>query len=73
MKYESLRRLAGIIMSNITDAVCEDLKARSEAGLAKYRTTMDRQDLTRKQWLQHLYEELLDAAQYTKKLIMECE
>ena len=58
-------------MSQITDSIINDLKQRSETGFAKYGTTMDRNDLTRKQWLQHLYEELLDAAQYTKKLIME--
>lgn len=58
-------------MSQVTDSVIEDLKRRSEVGLSKYGVTMDRKDLAHKQWLQHLYEELLDAAQYTKKLIIE--
>jgi len=60
-------------MSKITQMVMDDLESRSAIGFTKYGTTMDRTDLTRKQWLQHLYEELLDAAQYTKKLIVECE
>lgn len=49
--------------------VAQDVMMRAASGLAKYGTTMDRTDLTREQWLQHLYEELLDAAVYTKKLI----
>lgn len=58
-------------MSKVTDSVIEDLKRRPEVGFNKYGTTMDRKDLTNQQWLQHLYEELLDAAQYTKKLMVE--
>ena len=34
-----------------------------------YGTTMDREDLTREEWMNHLYEELLDASLYLKKLI----
>ena len=30
---------------------------------------MDREDLTREEWMTHLYEELLDASLYLKKLI----
>ena len=30
---------------------------------------MDREDLTREEWMNHLYEELLDASLYLKKLI----
>ena len=40
------------------------LLERSLAGLQKYGTTTERGDLTLKQWLQHLLEELLDAANY---------
>lgn len=50
-------------------SVMEDLNSRSILGLKKYKTTLDREDLTRKQWLQHAYEECLDQANYLKKLI----
>jgi len=55
----------------IVDEVRGDLLARSQVGLRKYKVGLDRTDLTRKQWLQHMYEELLDAALYTKRLIKE--
>jgi len=53
----------------IVQSVQADLQARSERGMAKYGTTLDRTDLTQKEWLQHAYEEALDFALYLKKLI----
>jgi hypothetical protein len=53
----------------VVASVREDLLQRSQIGLAKYGTGLNRTDLSDKQWLQHLYEELLDAALYTKRLI----
>jgi len=53
----------------IVQSVQDDLQARSERGMAKYGTTLDRTDLTQKEWLQHAYEEALDFALYLKKLI----
>jgi hypothetical protein len=50
-------------------SVIEDLNSRSILGVNKYRTTLDRKDLSRKDWLQHAYEECLDQANYLKKLI----
>jgi len=49
----------------ITEAVIEDLKSRSERGIKKYNTTLDQNN--KDDYMNHLYEELLDAAQYTKK------
>lgn len=40
------------------------LLERSLVGLQKYGVTTERDDLTLEQWLQHLLEELLDAANY---------
>lgn len=51
------------------EAVREDLLARSERGLAKYGVSLERSDLTQRGWMQHLYEELLDAALYVKRLM----
>ena len=55
----------------IVAAVQADLGVRSALGQAKYRTTLARTDLSPQQWLQHLYEELLDAACYVKRLSSE--
>lgn len=44
------------------------LLARMETGYKKYGTTTDRTDLGLMQWLQHLQEELLDAAVYVERL-----
>lgn len=51
----------------ITVAVMEDLKARADRGVQKYTTTLEENN--HDDFLNHLYEELLDAAQYTKKEI----
>ena len=58
-----------VTMSKLVDEVISDLKHRELKGVETYNTTMDRTDLTQQEWLQHLYEELLDASLYTKKLI----
>ena len=55
--------------SVILASVIEDLRRRETKGLETYGTTMDREDLTREEWMTHLYEELLDASLYLKKLI----
>jgi hypothetical protein len=44
------------------------LLARSESGHRKYGTTTDRTDIDLAGWLQHLQEELLDAAVYVERL-----
>jgi hypothetical protein len=55
---------------SIVNAVCEDLKKRSAVGIKKYGTTLDRKDLSLKDWLQHAYEENADQLQYLKKCIV---
>lgn len=57
------------IDKKVVASVSDDLFKRQDVGIAKYGTTVDRQDLTREQWLQHMYEELLDGAVYAKKLL----
>jgi hypothetical protein len=58
-------------MSKIENQVIAKIQARAELGRQKYGTTMERKDLTFRQWVQHLQEELLDAAIYAEKLIDE--
>jgi len=50
---------------NITNQVIEDLKSRAERGYKKYNTTLGENN--KDNYMNHLYEELLDAAQYVKK------
>lgn len=48
--------------------VIDLMLARSRRGYDKYGTTTERKDLTLPEWLQHLQEELLDAAIYVEVL-----
>jgi hypothetical protein len=56
-------------MSRILYSIIDDLLEREEKGLKEYGTTMDRTDLSERDWLQHAYEEALDLAIYLKKII----
>jgi hypothetical protein len=49
----------------ITNQVIDDLKSRAERGYKKYNTTLNGNN--KDDYMNHLYEELLDAAQYIKK------
>ena len=60
-------------MKDTEMTVCEDILDRQEKGIAKYGTTVAENKLTRKQWLQHAYEECLDQAVYIKRLLQEME
>lgn len=58
---------------SVVEAVKNDLTERSNTGIEKYHNTLDRTDLSLKEWLQHAYEECLDQANYLKKSIMMIE
>lgn len=53
---------------SIVKKVIDSFRKRSERGLEKYGTTLERNDLTHLEWLQHLQEELMDATLYIEKL-----
>jgi len=65
-----VKRNGVLITKNMTDKIVEDLKKefdiRSCVGIDKYKTTL--QDNNRDNFLQHLKEELMDAALYIQKL-----
>jgi hypothetical protein len=44
------------------------LRSRSETGIRKYGTTLDRTDLEVKQWIDHAIEECLDQALYLQRI-----
>jgi len=58
-----------------SDTIVEDVvnkfRKRSEAGMLKYNTTLDRTDLSTLDWLTHLQEELMDAILYVERLKKE--
>ena len=60
-----------IEMSRLEDEVCAKIQERAKVGKAKYGVTMERMDLTLLEWLQHLQEELMDAAVYVQRLMEE--
>lgn len=60
-----------MIKDTIVAEVRKDLRERSEIGIEKYNTTLDRTDIDLKGWLQHAYEETLDKALYLKRAIRE--
>lgn len=53
--------------------VCADIAKRQQIGLAKYKTTVEANPLSLREWLQHAYEETLDKAVYLKRAIEEIE
>jgi hypothetical protein len=58
---------------SVIESVCSDLKSRSAVGIRKYGVTLERADLSLRDWLQHAYEETLDQANYLKRAIMEID
>ena len=44
---------------------------RSQRGIEKYNTTLERGDLNLQEWLNHLQEELMDATLYIERLKAE--
>ena len=53
---------------SIVDSIIDELIDRSRVGTLKYRTDLDRKDLSLSQWLQHAIEEHLVAVLYLKKI-----
>jgi len=49
-------------------AVKEKFEERSQTGIRKYNTTLEREDLNLLDWLNHLQEELMDATLYVERL-----
>lgn len=53
------------------EEVMHKYEMRSVAGILKYGTTLERNDLSLVEWLNHLQEELMDATLYIQKLKSE--
>lgn len=61
------------MVSGIEKLVCEDIEKRQALGIQKYGTTVADNKLSLRDWLQHQYEELLDAAVYCRRAIEELD
>lgn len=53
----------------LLEEINADLQKREQKGINTYGSKLDDADLNKEQLLNHLYEELLDAAFYIKRLI----
>jgi hypothetical protein len=52
----------------IVAAVIRKMYQRSQVGIKKYGTTMERDDLSTEQWIDHAIEEAMDLVLYLTKL-----
>lgn len=59
--------------SGIEAIVCQDITSRQQLGTVKYGTTVADNPLPLRDWLQHQYQELLDAAIYCRRAMEELE
>ena len=56
------------VQDSVVQSVINKFKQRSEVGIKKYNTTLDREDLTKIDWIQHAQEEAMDLILYLEKL-----
>jgi len=61
------------VPSGIEAQVCNDLTQRQLIGIKKYGTTVAKNPLPLRDWLQHAYEETLDNAVYLRRAIAEID
>ena len=55
-------------MSKLLDQLISEFQSREERGFLKYGTTMDREDLSLNEWIQHALEESMDLCLYLNKI-----
>lgn len=53
---------------SITERIINLIETRADKGFQTYGVTMDRDDLTAEQWIDHAIEEALDLAIYLTKI-----
>ena len=57
-----------LVDRSIEEKVCQSIRERAEMGKNKYGTTMERKDLSIREWLAHAQEEAMDLAIYLEKI-----
>lgn len=58
---------------SVVESVIQQLKDRSEVGIKKYNTTLDRTDLTLFDWLEMAKQEALDFSLYIQRVQNELQ
>jgi len=61
----------GFQPDSVVRRVNEKFVSRAEVGYNKYNATMDRDDLTTEEWIDHAMEEMMDMLLYMEKLKVE--
>ena len=56
---------------SIVESVIQQFKQRSKVGKVKYGVTLDRNDLSLIEWLEHTKQEQMDSVLYLEKAINE--
>lgn len=56
------------VKDSIVESVINQFKQRSEVGIKKYNTTLDRNDLSTLDWIEHAKQEAMDFILYLEKL-----
>ena len=56
------------LKDSIVESVINQFKQRSEVGIKKYNTTLDRNDLSTLDWIEHAKQEAMDFILYLEKL-----
>ena len=57
----------------IVESVIEQFKQRSKVGIDKYGVTLDRNDLSTGEWIEHAIEESMDFILYLRKIKTQWE
>ena len=59
------------IPDSIVDSILNKFIDRAEMGFKKYNNTLDRNDLSKVEWINHAQEELMDGILYLERLKQE--
>jgi len=62
-----------VVKDTIVESVVKQFKERSEVGITKYGTTLDRKDLSTLEWMIHFREELMDGLLYLERVIKDTQ
>lgn len=56
------------MQDKIVQEIKDKFEQRSQLGIKKYGTTLERDDLSAEEWVNHLQDELMDAILYLQRL-----
>tara|TARA_R110000868_G_scaffold142924_5_gene360542 strand:- start:663 stop:932 length:270 start_codon:yes stop_codon:yes gene_type:complete len=66
--YDAMDGINRTKSDKFVQQVKDKFEERSQVGIRKYNTTLERDDLSFLDWLTHLQEELMDATLYVERL-----